>query len=124
MPIEIAPAISSAIPLKMTSFEFPRDERPAVKANGTVSPSERPMTLYGGALAHTSKVLGVGDKSERTHLGQYLDRRAYVQSSSPVDSLQHTPCLSLSLSEQFFVRVRWASKDQELPHGPDWSQFL
>ena len=124
MPMEIAPAISSAIPPKMTSFESPRDERPAVKADGTVSPSERPMPLYGGALAHTSKVLGVGDKSERTHLGQYLDRRAYVQSSSPVDSLQHTPCLSLSLSEQFFARVRWAGKDQELPHGPDWSQFL
>ena len=45
MPIEIAPAMSSAIPPRMTSLDSPRDERPAVRANGTVRPSERPMTL-------------------------------------------------------------------------------
>jgi hypothetical protein len=45
MPIEIAPAMSSAMPPRMTSLDSPRDERPAVRANGTVRPSERPMTL-------------------------------------------------------------------------------
>lgn len=45
MPIEIAPAMSSATPPRMTSLDSPRDERPAARANGTVRPSERPMTL-------------------------------------------------------------------------------
>ncbi len=45
MPIEIAPAMSSAMPPRTTSLDSPRDERPAVRANGTVRPSERPMTL-------------------------------------------------------------------------------
>ena len=45
MPIEIAPAMSSATPPRTTSLDFPSDERPAVRANGTVRPSERPITL-------------------------------------------------------------------------------
>jgi hypothetical protein len=45
MPIEIAPAMSSATPPTMTSLDSPRDERPAVRANGTVRPSESPITL-------------------------------------------------------------------------------
>lgn len=45
MPIEIAPAISSATPPRTTSFDVPRDERPAVRAKGTVRPSESPMML-------------------------------------------------------------------------------
>ena len=46
-PIEIAPAQSSARPPVTTSFELPSDDSPAVKAKGTVRPSERPMILVG-----------------------------------------------------------------------------
>ena len=53
--MEIVPAMSSAMPPNATIFESPRDKRPAVKANGTVSPSERPMTLYRGQLAYMGK---------------------------------------------------------------------
>ena len=45
MPIEMAPAISSAIPPSTTSLDSPSDERPAVRAKGTVRPSDRPMML-------------------------------------------------------------------------------
>lgn len=45
MPIEIAPAMSSAIPPATTNLEVPRDERPAARAKGTVKPSDSPMTL-------------------------------------------------------------------------------
>lgn len=45
MPIEIAPAMSSAIPPATTNLEVPKDERPAARAKGTVKPSESPMTL-------------------------------------------------------------------------------
>ena len=41
-PIEIAPATSSASPPKMTTLVVPRLERPALRANGTVRPSESP----------------------------------------------------------------------------------
>ncbi|KAH3671003.1 hypothetical protein OGAPHI_000714, partial [Ogataea philodendri] len=41
--MEIAPETSSAIPPVMTSLESPKDERPAVRANGTVNPSLSPM---------------------------------------------------------------------------------
>jgi hypothetical protein len=44
-PIEMAPAISSATPPRITTLEFPSPARPAVRANGTVKPSDRPMTL-------------------------------------------------------------------------------
>lgn len=42
-PMLMEPAISSASPPKMTTFVSPKADRPAVKANGTVSPSERPI---------------------------------------------------------------------------------
>jgi hypothetical protein len=41
-PIEMAPAASSASPPRTTTFVFPSAESPALRANGTVSPSERP----------------------------------------------------------------------------------
>ena len=41
-PIEMAPAASSASPPSTTTFVFPSADRPALRANGTVSPSERP----------------------------------------------------------------------------------
>ena len=41
--MEMAPAISSAKPPRTTSRAFPREDRPAVRAKGTVIPSERPM---------------------------------------------------------------------------------
>jgi len=43
--MEIAPAMSSANPPYTTTLVFPRAERPAVKANGTVKPSERPTKI-------------------------------------------------------------------------------
>jgi len=45
IPMEMAPAMSSAMPPKTTNLDSPRDERPAVRAKGTVRPSERPITL-------------------------------------------------------------------------------
>ena len=39
----IAPLNSSAKPPMMTSFALPREDRPAVRAKGTVSPSANPM---------------------------------------------------------------------------------
>ncbi|PHH73191.1 hypothetical protein CDD83_4797 [Cordyceps sp. RAO-2017] len=39
----IMPEKSSARPPRMTSRVLPSDDRPAVSANGTVSPSEKPM---------------------------------------------------------------------------------
>lgn len=41
-PMEIAPAASSARPPNTTTLVFPNAERPALKAKGTVNPSERP----------------------------------------------------------------------------------
>jgi hypothetical protein len=41
-PMEMAPAASSASPPRTTTFVFPKAERPALRAKGTVSPSERP----------------------------------------------------------------------------------
>ena len=111
--MEIAPAMSSAMPPNTTSFEFPRDERPAVKANGTVSPSERPMTLYGDRLAYIDKTLRER-QGERTHLGQCPDRRADA----------HPPQSALYSKRRAFPRrvpstslgaARWACRDREPP---------
>lgn len=55
MPIEMAPAMSSAIPPRTTSFDSPREDRPAVKAKGTVRPSERPITLARGQYLEDDK---------------------------------------------------------------------
>jgi hypothetical protein len=41
-PMEMAPAANSANPPRTTTFVFPNAERPALRAKGTVSPSERP----------------------------------------------------------------------------------
>ena len=61
MPIEMAPAMSSAIPPRMTSLDSPSEERPAVRAKGTVSPSERPMTLWEGVSVRGSQGDAAGD---------------------------------------------------------------
>lgn len=42
-PIDIAPAISSARPPNTTSLVSPKEAKPAVRANGTVMPSDTPM---------------------------------------------------------------------------------
>jgi len=42
-PIEMAPAINSAKPPRVTSRALPNADNPAVRAKGTVNPSERPM---------------------------------------------------------------------------------
>lgn len=42
-PMEMAPAVSSAKPAKITTRVLPSVESPAVRAKGTVNPSERPM---------------------------------------------------------------------------------
>ena len=42
-PMEIAPAMSSASPPRTTKRVSPSDDKPAVRANGTVNPSESPM---------------------------------------------------------------------------------
>ncbi len=41
-PMEMAPAMSSARPPRTTRRVSPSEERPAVRAKGTVRPSERP----------------------------------------------------------------------------------
>lgn len=71
--MEMAPAMSSAIPPRTTSLDSPSDDRPAVNAKGTVNPSERPMTLSvdmndGGNAAVE------GDSGKRlTHHGRCQD---------------------------------------------------
>ena len=42
-PMERAPAMSSARPPRTTSFVSPMEAKPAVRANGTVMPSDTPM---------------------------------------------------------------------------------
>lgn len=66
MPMEMAPAMSSATPPNTTSFDSPRDESPAVRANGTVSPSESPITLFPVVSFNTK-----GESIERTCRGRY-----------------------------------------------------
>lgn len=56
MPIDIAPAKSSAIPPRTTIFDSPSDDRPAASAKGTVRPSDKPMTLQ-RALSKRSQLL-------------------------------------------------------------------
>lgn len=41
-PIEMAPAANSANPPRTTTLVFPSADKPALKANGTVNPSDRP----------------------------------------------------------------------------------
>jgi hypothetical protein len=41
--MEMAPAINSAIPPNTTTFVSSNVDKPAVKANGTVIPSDKPM---------------------------------------------------------------------------------
>ena len=74
MPMDIAPAISSAMPPSTTSLDSPRDDKPAVSANGTVRPSERPITLLiiSAAIYGTS---GVG--------GHGADKTAVVRTAQP-----------------------------------------
>lgn len=45
-PMDMAPAMSSATPPITTNLEFPIEERPAVSAKGTVSPSDSPIILW------------------------------------------------------------------------------
>lgn len=75
MPIDMAPAMSSATPPRTTMRDSPREERPAVRAKGTVRPSERPMIT---SLTTSGSI--------------------NVLSSLSFSSLQHTfpslPCLS------------------------------
>jgi hypothetical protein len=52
-PIDIAPAISSANPPKMTTLVFPKADNPAVRANGTVKPSDNPIVASEMTLAST-----------------------------------------------------------------------
>lgn len=59
-PIDIAPAINSARLPNITILVSPRAERPAVKANGTVRPSERPMVASEITRASTLKPFGWG----------------------------------------------------------------
>lgn len=58
-PIEIAPAVNSAKPAKITTFVFPSADNPAVNANGTVNPSDNPIiaseTVLGSILAFFSR---------------------------------------------------------------------
>lgn len=53
----MAPAMSSARPPKMTTRVLPRADRPAVRAKGTVRPSERPMVASEMTRAVTWKPL-------------------------------------------------------------------
>lgn len=72
-PMEMAPAISSARPPKMTTLVFPSAERPAVRANGTVRPSERPMVASDNTRAVTWK----------PRRGEFCDSRSTAVSPEP-----------------------------------------
>lgn len=42
-PIDIAPAVNSARPANITTRVFPKADKPAVRAKGTVNPSDNPI---------------------------------------------------------------------------------
>jgi hypothetical protein len=92
MPILIAPAISSATPPSTTSLESPIELRPAVRAKGTVKPSDKPMTLK--IESRTDKLKSALKKWPSTRL-TYTSRTTAgsisVRSSSPFRSLQQIP---------------------------------
>jgi hypothetical protein len=54
-PMEIAPAMSSANPPYMTTLVFPKADRPAVRAKGTVRPSDNPIVASEITRASTLK---------------------------------------------------------------------
>lgn len=83
-PIDIAPAISSANPPYITTLVSPRADKPAVRANGTVRPSERPIIasetsrefdLNDGGLSLPASVL-------ESEISEPADSRSNVFSSS------------------------------------------
>jgi len=53
--MDMAPDTNSAIPPVITNLESPKDDKPAVNANGTVNPSDNPMMISDITLG--SKVL-------------------------------------------------------------------
>lgn len=81
----MAPAQSSARPPVTTSVEEPSDDRPAVKANGTVRPSDRPMILCQGISVNPRISIGT------THTSRTISGEMRCLSSSPLRSLQQVP---------------------------------
>ncbi len=74
-PMEIVPAMSSATPPSTTSFEFPKLDSPAVRAKGTVKPSDRPMILEIG-LSHQKRKKNAQRKKSLTHRAPRRDSTA------------------------------------------------
>ncbi|KIW31909.1 hypothetical protein, variant [Cladophialophora immunda] len=77
-PIDIAPAISSASPPRITTLVSPRAVRPAVRANGTVSPSESPRIA-----SETTRALMRKSQSGQNH----LRRRCELLSERKTDAV-------------------------------------
>ena len=110
-PMEMAPAMSSATPPSTTSFDSPRLESPAVNANGTVNPSDNPITLqkeenffsttlFANPERSTVKRVDGSGQPPNTNMNvTYTSRTTSGSmsclSSSPLSSLQQTPSLIL-----------------------------
>jgi len=99
--MEMAPAMSSAIPPRTTSFESPREERPAVRANGTVSPSERPMMLYPDQKMCYNTVV-VATHTSLTTSGSMRVRSSFLSSLQQIPSARecraHLACRGVTTS--------------------------
>ena len=96
-PMDIVPAMSSATPPRTTIFEFPKLESPAVKAKGTVNPSDKPIILCG--VAQSWSALSFRLQTKSTHASRTTSGFNRCLSSFPFRSLQHSPfrdrlCLS------------------------------
>jgi hypothetical protein len=100
-PIDMAPAHNSARPPVTTRLLEPSDERPAVRAKGTVRPSDRPMMLFHERLIPlehitlSMRLYVVLPKQSHikgrnaTYTSRTISGEIKCLSSSPFKSLQH-----------------------------------
>lgn len=110
MPIDIAPAMSSATPPRTTSLDSPREDRPAVRAKGTVRPSERPITL---GLYEDKKLKK--KRLKRPHTSRTMSGSMSVRSSA-FSSLQQMPSWRLGLAQLAGKGTVTPERDEVMGH--------
>lgn len=84
-PIEMAPAINSAIPAKITVL-VPRVDKPAVRANGTVRPSDKPIMASEMILGSILK-LGPMRGLLAAGVGHSISKSSLSRDDSPLNSV-------------------------------------
>ena len=78
----MAPAHNSARPPVTTSFDEPSDDNPAVRAKGTVKPSDNPIILPSAKCVAQAR---------RAYTSRTISGEMRCRSSSSLRSLQHVP---------------------------------